>query len=400
MRVRQVFLFDYFAPFDLRTLFRLIFITDVVVCIMLLSYGERGRQRHLIHRFVAARSLHALGCLLIGSRGEIPAWLSINVANVLVYFGFAIELAAIVSLRARSRWLAPALLCAAGAGSIAVNLPGASPGTLVGVAGLTVAALFGPAAVLLGSPRVASRLQRAMAAFCAVVAVSFLMRAYAGFIEGRSVLDKDLAQMFGLIVMYCYAVAGGVGFLLLLKEDDEVSLRRAATTDHLTGILNRRAFFEAARAALAAAARSERPLALLLVDVDHFKRVNDTYGHPTGDRVLQALAAAVGARARRGDIFGRLGGEEFALLLPQAASPRDALAAAERIRLAAREVTVADAPGMSCSISIGCAVALPAGPEDLDRLMRQCDDALYAAKRGGRDRVSVAEPAAAQRDAV
>ncbi|MFG1478378.1 GGDEF domain-containing protein [Xanthobacter sp. V4C-4] len=399
-----MFIFDYFAPLDLRTLFRLIFITDLVVCLMLLAYGERGPKRGLILRFVAARSLHAVGCLLIGSRGEISAWLSISLANALVYFGFALELTTIVGLRARRGVPAPVFFITAAAGSLAIlvlDLSAAAPGNLVGVSGLTVAALFAPAALLLARSRRRSSLQRTLAAFYVLVALSFLMRAYAGFIEGRSVLDRNMFQLFGLIVMYCYAVAGGVGFLLLLKEDDDQRLRHAAETDPLTGILNHRAFFDAARGVLAVAAQAHRPLALLLVDVDHFKRVNDTYGHPVGDRVLQALVRAIAERTRATDIFGRVGGEEFALLLPDARDKAHTLDSAERVRLAVNELDIPEAPGLRCSISIGCALAVPRSGDDIVPLMRSCDNALYAAKSAGRNRAALAtNPLPEETDAV
>nr|WP_272903871.1 GGDEF domain-containing protein [Xanthobacter agilis] len=179
-----------------------------------------------------------------------------------------------------------------------------------------------------------------------------------------------------------------------MKEDDDRRLRHAATIDSLTGILNRGAFFAAARTAMETGARAGRPLALLMVDVDHFKRINDTYGHPAGDRVLQALVRVIAGGIRPADVFGRLGGEEFAVLLPDAARG-DAVVVAERIRLSVRGLVVSDLPQISCSISIGCAVLRPQGGEDLDLLMSRGDEALYDAKHNGRDCVIVAGDAAA-----
>ncbi len=392
--------FDFFGPFELRTLFRLLFITHVVACVMLLVYRQHGAERALVHRFIAARMLQALGCLLIGFRGELSPWLSINLANSLMYFGFALEILTIVALRTRGVGLAPVTLAVATAGSLAITFVAATPGQLVGVAGLTVAALFAPAAVVLA--RGASRLQWTMAVFFLALAVTFLLRAYAGFLQQRSVLDNNMLQMLGLIVMYAYAVAGGVGFLLLMKEQDEQQLRIAATTDALTGILNRRSFFDAAGAAITEATASGRPLALLLLDVDHFKRINDTYGHPVGDLVLQQLAASIARCARSADIFGRLGGEEFALLLRDAGDGDGVLAAAERIRAAVQALAVPSAPELACSVSIGCALIVPGEPANIDHTIRCCDEALYAAKRGGRNRVVLASRghAAAEVDAL
>lgn len=386
-----MFGFDYFVPLDLRTLFRLIFITDVVVCLVLLTYQGQSRERPIVHRFVFARSLHAIGCLLLGFRGEIPPELSIDLANALVYFGFAIELSILVSMRAPNALMTPLLLVVAGVGSFVIVLTAGHLDWIVGVAGLTVALLFAPSAYLLAVAPSATRLQYLIASFCGALAVTFLMRAYAGFVEGRTTLDRSLLQFLGLIFMYGYAVAGGMGFLLLMKEEDDRRLRKAATTDFLTGILNRGAFFDAARLALEAATRERRAVSLLLIDVDHFKRVNDTYGHPVGDLVLQGLTGAIAERVRTTDIFGRLGGEEFAVLLVGAQSTPEALAVAERLRLSARELKIEGGPENGCSISIGCAVQGPNALGGLDRLMHRCDEALYAAKRNGRDRVILAD---------
>lgn len=388
--------FDFFGPFELKTLFRLLFITHVVACGMLLAYHQQDAERALVHRFIAGRMLQALGCLLIGFRSEIPAGLSVDVANLLMYSGFALELLTIVSLRARLAWLGLFYVLVSTVGVAAIVFLAKTPGQLVGVAGLTMTALFGPAAFALA--RGPSRLQWVMAAFYLALAVTFLLRAYAGFMQDRAVLDTHMLQMLGLIVMYAYAVAGGVGFLLLMKEHDEEQLRLAATTDPLTGILNRRSFFDAACAAMAEAETSGRAVALLLLDVDHFKRVNDTYGHPVGDEVLKAVVQSISSCTGSAALFGRWGGEEFALLLRDWDGEDGLLAATERICATVQRLNVEPAPGLTCSVSIGCAVVGPADGGRIDTVIHRCDQALYAAKRAGRNRVVMAEAGAAARE--
>ncbi|MCB8875061.1 diguanylate cyclase [Acidisoma silvae] len=163
-----------------------------------------------------------------------------------------------------------------------------------------------------------------------------------------------------------------------------------ATVDPLTDVLNRRAFMDQGAQALARARTAAAPVSVLMVDADHFKRINDTYGHAGGDAVLKALAAALQAEIADPGLIGRYGGEEFVLLLPDMAVAA-AWALAERLRAAVLRMT-AESEGrpMSVSISIGLASAA-AGDEGLDRLLPRADQALYRAKANGRNRVEVAE---------
>jgi two-component system, cell cycle response regulator len=163
-------------------------------------------------------------------------------------------------------------------------------------------------------------------------------------------------------------------------------LIRLATTDPLTAALNRRAFFDRARERCAPAAARE-PRSAIMFDVDHFKRVNDTYGHDVGDEVLRAIGReAAGERA----IFGRLGGEEFAIILEGADLPAG-VARAEQLRATLSSLRFETEPGIvSTTCSFG--VAEWHAGESVDRLLKRADTALYQAKNGGRDRVVSAQP--------
>lgn len=193
-------------------------------------------------------------------------------------------------------------------------------------------------------------------------------------------------------VMYSAALVGADNSEILasvveITEHKKLAreLQRLTVTDSLTGVLNRRGFFSRAEA-LCAAGRS--PPALLLMDVDHFKRYNDTHGHGVGDLVLQQLATRIRAALREQDLTARVGGEEFAALLP--ATPlHEATQLAERLR-----GTVADAAvhchglELAASVSIGVAVVEP-GEATIDAALRRADAAMYRAKQGGRNRVEV-----------
>ncbi|WP_103350184.1 GGDEF domain-containing protein [Amycolatopsis sp. CA-128772] len=178
---------------------------------------------------------------------------------------------------------------------------------------------------------------------------------------------------------------------LLLKQQLQV----AAVTDEKTGLLNTAGWHESAVREHARAQRrgAAGDFAVLMIDLDHFKRINDTYGHLTGDDVLAAVAVAITGSVRQGDTVGRFGGEEFVVLLP-GLGRADVLAIAERVRLAVGELNVVISTGSGTvrvsglSVSIGVARHPDAGPT-LDDVLRTADAALYRAKEAGRNRVAV-----------
>jgi diguanylate cyclase (GGDEF)-like protein len=166
-------------------------------------------------------------------------------------------------------------------------------------------------------------------------------------------------------------------------------LHTLATVDSLTGVLTRHALESHAARVLAESKRHGRSLCLLLIDLDHFKDVNDTYGHAAGDVVLKTTAHRVQSLLRMEDALGRLGGEEFLVVLPNTSGNR-AWAVAERIRQHIRERPVGYRDWqIDITASIGVAEGL-FGETDLDALLKRADIAMYAAKRAGRDRVAAA----------
>ena len=165
-----------------------------------------------------------------------------------------------------------------------------------------------------------------------------------------------------------------------------------AATDGLTGLPNKRAVDDALKRTFAQATTTQAPLALLLLDLDHFKQVNDQRGHPVGDQILANVGATLRSVLRTRDFAGRNGGEEFAILLPDT-STADALEIAGRIRAAVAEISL---PGTDVSVTASIGVAgFPGHASTPDRLERLADAALYLAKRQGRNRVELAEPASA-----
>ena len=226
-----------------------------------------------------------------------------------------------------------------------------------------------------------------------------LVIGHAGFLLARIPYAQDLAasvssgHAHGAVATVMAFEALFVAFCLpflrvaMSKERAELEQRLAAETDPLTGVPNRRAFFDRGNPLLEHFIAERQPAALLLFDLDRFKDINDTAGHQAGDRVLRAFCDLVGTSVRPGDLFGRLGGEEFAYLMANV-SVTQALQAAERLRLQFAALQFADL-AITPTVSVGVAMASEAG-RNLSALLALADRALYRAKADGRNRVAPA----------
>jgi diguanylate cyclase (GGDEF)-like protein len=190
------------------------------------------------------------------------------------------------------------------------------------------------------------------------------------------------------IELVLYAVGTVFVIFMLVSERTVTAHKNAASMDPLTGMFNRRGFAEATSRVIEREAKAGRPVTVLIFDIDHFKSINDRFGHPAGDEILKLFSAVVVNSLRLTDLSGRIGGEEFAALLP--CSLEEGVLAAERVREAFETSGIVDETGpVDTTVSIGFAGG-PAGTE-LEVLLAAADTALYQAKRGGRNRVEAAE---------
>jgi two-component system chemotaxis family response regulator WspR len=173
----------------------------------------------------------------------------------------------------------------------------------------------------------------------------------------------------------------------LQRDEAYRALRVQAMHDSLSGLLNRAAFFDLFLKEVARAARHHTSLAVIMVDVDHFKDINDRYGHPTGDVVLREVSRRLRASLRASDVIGRYGGEEFVVAAPDCGMA-DATVLAERFRLSACERPI-EVPGGHLAVTMSVGVAVTTDMREPEALLRAADEALYRAKRGGRNQVAV-----------
>jgi diguanylate cyclase (GGDEF)-like protein len=166
-------------------------------------------------------------------------------------------------------------------------------------------------------------------------------------------------------------------------------LDRVATTDELTGLANRRELFSSLDRMIAAARRSGRPVSVAVLDIDRFKLVNDTHGHPAGDEVIRRISEMAKLLMREQDLVGRLGGEEFLIAFPDCPA-HEAVAACERLRQGIAALPVLLPNGVALSVTISSGVAELTASDDRKAIISRADVALYAAKKGGRDQVRLA----------
>jgi diguanylate cyclase (GGDEF)-like protein len=301
-------------------------------------------------------------------------------------------------------------LTAASFGLLALTLLGAARArlrlALYAALALGVAAFLGTP--FLFEPLARHRVETGLAVALPIVAAAFLLdlarggrRTRAFLFAASSVLVlaalAELAARRQVLVAAPLVSPLGVGFVLFTAlllprvAEQERRLFTRATTDPLTGLLNRTAFEERALAELARAARTGRSLAVAMLDVDHFKTFNDRFGHLAGDAALTAVARAVARTVRGIDAAGRYGGEEFIVLLVEA-DAEAALHAAERIRAA---VASLGPPRIPLRVTVSAGVAIHQGlfeRTSFESLVARADTALYAAKKAGRNRVILEPP--------
>ena len=218
-------------------------------------------------------------------------------------------------------------------------------------------------------------------------------------ILGGQMQMADLLSMWGLcVVLFLKLLISSVGLLIMLRDRQAALERHQAGLDPLTQLPNRDAMVRNMTQLMQAATEQEKVLSVLLMDIDHFKRVNDQYGHLAGDLVIQMVARILKLQLREGDVVARYGGEEFVLVLPQT-RPREALAVAQRTRDAIRNTMVPLDNGtvLQVTVSVGVHASLPMPDADWKSLIALADDAMYRAKRRGRDRVELS-PATVQED--
>jgi len=369
-------------------------IGNIAFAVLIAGYARSSPVNPALRMWQWAKLVQGCAHLLGWVHPDWPgAWLSIA-ANSTLIVGVTFEAAAYCTFFGFARWsrfMLPASLLALLLYNGA-HFYGAAPATRAVLISLIMALFSAAIALALLRPRSGgSTLQKIIGMNNLLFFCTMCLRAYSGLVDASlASLSGGAVQSFTYLTGYVLMIVNGFGFLLLCKEADDRKLAQLATIDSLTGLTNRRAFFALTASARLLAARQRHPVALLMLDLDHFKSINDRYGHAVGDQALCAFAQAALGVLRDPDILGRLGGEEFAVALP-GTDLAGAVQAAERVRQAVKAARVpgCDA-GHALTVSIGVVLVDPG--EDINAALARADRALYLAKSSGRDRVALGEP--------
>lgn len=332
----------------------------------------------------------SLAMVLVGQRGRLPDLVTSVVANTVLWGGMASCVTGLYRFAGRS---APvALLGVVGALFVAATAwyallyPDYPMRLVTNAFFILMFAAFSLRAAYCMSPRSAPvKFMIACYAGLAGVVILRIVAVLAGFDKTAGLLEPTPVQTIFLVGYSLLGLLANVSFLVTVNERQHGLLRHAAAYDPLSGLLNRGAVTDMLERELDRSSRHGSPLSVLMIDIDHFKQVNDNYGHAAGDRAIADFATRAILQLRRSDLLGRYGGEEFLAVLPETGA---AMAAhvAERVR-AGMEVEAVNGPSYTVSIGVACYVD---GMTQHD-LVHAADRALYRAKENGRNRIEVAQ---------
>jgi len=379
---------------DVNTLFLVTIYVEAILGLLLLFAWVQNTAITAVAWWGFAHLLRAASVMLFGMFGTVSDIISIDVANALLFTAFAVTWTGarvfdqrrplpVLMFAGAVLWVVASRIPAFDAWEVRVLL---SSGIITAYTWATAYEFW--------RGRNEALVSRWPAIFMLFAHGSlYLLRTPFGAMLPWSPTGKEVFESVWMTVLsfeaLLFTIAIAFILLAMAKERTEHRHKTAALVDPLTGIANRRAFLQDGEAQLKRQASDPRPTAVMLIDLDNFKSINDRFGHAIGDRVLQIFAEVAGGCMRRIDLFGRLGGEEFAALLLDTARDR-AMAIGEQIRARFAEATRdVDGRPVVATVSIGVVVSHDAGL-DLSALLAQADHALYRAKDSGRDRIEIA----------
>ena len=373
---------------DVRTVVVVLLLVQLLMSATLLLDLRSGRAPGLL-RWNLGLGLFAVGWLLIVLRSVVPPLAGVAAAHALLLAGLCSQYAALLEFGGRRvpPWLVPvpaALLFLA-----LVPLVDRYAGMTLLVSSVHSGAFLALALVLVRLGAQAGPVRWLSGGILVLAALAIMARAIDIWQHPAATPDLFTASAlhaFGFIMLLAVTVSTAFSFLVMQRRSAEARVRHLAMHDGLTDLYNRRALVELSERELARARRAGSPTAVLMLDLDHFKRINDAYGHAAGDRVLVDFAARLRDGLRAGDLAGRYGGEEFSVVLP-ATGEAAAAVVAERICAAVAARPLGDLE-VATTASIGVAASAP-GECGIEALLDRADRALYSAKQAGRNRVAL-----------
>jgi diguanylate cyclase (GGDEF)-like protein len=388
---------------DVNTLFRLTVNVEAMLGLLLLLAWIQNTRIRAVAWWAVAHLMRSASIVLYGQYGSLPDLLTIDLANAILFSSFGVTWIGARVFNGRAP-LPGSLLAGAALWMLACQLADfATDWELRALLSSAIVATYAwLSAYELWRGRAVPLISRWPAILLFFLhGALFLLRSPLSAAWSDVTAEAALSSAWITVLsLEALLMTIATAFLLLAmaKERNELPHKTAALIDPLTGLLNRRAFIEQGEALRQRQVAADRPIAVVLIDLDHFKSINDRFGHQLGDEVLRVFARTARAGLRMSDLVGRLGGEEFIVLLADA-ERNNAFTVADRIRIAfMNDAAVVDGHPVAATLSAG--VTVITDPEqDLSMLLEQADRALYRAKERGRNRVEVSAVEVSDKDA-
>lgn len=381
---------------DMKTILIPIILGNIFIIIYIMAYRFDHKKDRSINMFAASKVLQLIAWSLVALRGVIHNFISISIANSIALIGVSLESIAILVLinvfekNIKTIYVFSTIVMIFIFNCITVfyNVENIR----ISVISIFIVLLIAFPGFCLMKNKESSMLQRIMGFLCNLVIMILIFRAFIAISPYKYMTPfiKSIYQTGPLTLISMLMMLGitSTGFVILSKEQIDLELVKMASTDELTGILNRRTFITGAKRNIAYFARKKEPISFLLIDIDNFKTVNDTYGHNVGDITLRDFADKTKEQLREYDLFGRYGGDEFTILL-SGSDENDSYNIAERIRKNIEESSINECVTIKYTVSIGIISMIPDEKTDISMLCKLSDKALYKAKANGRNCVVV-----------
>ena len=381
---------------DARTLIIVTSVTLSVTTIAIIGSWYINRRMSCAKYWAISHLLLSLGTVLQSTQGQVLPYFSIALANVLIASGFYWAWMGVRLFQRRDRfvfltYLLFVMVLVIAHAVLGLDREGLIARTILMSSIIAVLSLL-VAMELLKDKKSLSFSTRFAASVFGIMGIMFALRLLgAGFLpEVGDLMAGGAHTSFTYLMAIVFNILIAFSYVLMLSERLNTQLQNMADTDVLTGLLSRRAFIDRMKRILSRAQHNNTALSFLVLDIDNFKNINDTYGHFTGDELLKKYADVMKGCFRTEDIIGRLGGEEFAIAISNIDNAV-AVKVAERLRSEIESVTILcnDKP-VSTTISIGIS-DLHQDVNGYETLFREADAALYRAKNTGRNRIIIAE---------
>lgn len=382
--------------FDARTMIGILFWGNLTSAGLIFSYQSicrSGYDRENVTLLYVSRLIKSVYYLLIFYRGMVPDIVSVNLGNLLMFISLYMDGYLLLRISGVASKLPYRFLQGILAGSVIlfnfVDLYFHNLDLRVSLVSLLMFAILLMPSVATILSRKSSRFAKIVGVFYTAFLIIVLTRAlYSLIVEPIHIFTDNILHSLTFISLTFIMIFSAPALLLIMKEKTETFIQKMADTDELTSIPNRQFFFRAAPECFEKCMIAEMNIALLFLDIDFFKKVNDNYGHSFGDEVLVAFAGIVKRNMRAYDLSCRYGGEEFLALLPEC-DERRGVTVGERIMKEISELRFDKHPEFRFTVSIGVCAGIPVAGDTLPSYINKADSALYEAKNTGRNKIAI-----------